>query len=55
MFHSRFGKINEFGWLDLEGSSADTGIQFNLTEFKEECQTRGFNLTVAALEHLEMN
>ena len=36
MFQSRFGKIEEFGWWDLEKNSADAGIQFNLTDFKEE-------------------
>ena len=40
MFQSRFGKIDQFGWGDLERISADAGTQFTLTEFKEECQTR---------------
>ena len=35
MFQSRFGKIDEFGWWDLERISADAGTQFILTEFKE--------------------
>ena len=34
MFHSRFGKIDQFGWWDLERISADAGPQFTLTEFK---------------------
>ena len=34
MFQYRFGKINEFGWWDLERISEDTGFQFTLTEFK---------------------
>ena len=33
MFQSRFGKIDQFGWLDLEGISADAGTQFTSTEF----------------------
>ena len=37
MFQSRFGKIDEFGWWDLERISGDTGTQFTSTEFKEEC------------------
>ena len=41
IFQSRFGKINQFGWWDLERISADSGTQFTSTEFKEECQTRG--------------
>ena len=36
MFQYRFGKIDEFGWCDLEIISADTGMQFTSAEFKEE-------------------
>ena len=35
MFQSRFGKIDQFGWWDLERVSADAGTQFTLTDFKE--------------------
>ena len=35
MFQSRFGKIDESGWWDLEIISADTGTQFTLTDFKQ--------------------
>ena len=35
MFQSRFVQIDEFGWWDLEMFSADAGMQFILTEFKE--------------------
>ena len=55
MFQSRFGKIDQFGWWDLERISVDAGTQFTLTEFKEECQIRGVCLTLAAPEHQEMN
>ena len=55
MFQSRFGKIDQFGWWDLEIFSADAGTQFTSTEFKEECQNRGVRLTLAASEHQEMN
>ena len=55
MFQSRFGKIYEFGWWDLEIISSDAGTQFTSTEFKQECQTRGVHLTLAAPEHQEMN
>ena len=51
MFQSRFGKIDQFGWWDLERISADAGTQFTSTEFKEECQTRGVHLTLEAPEH----
>ena len=55
MFQSRFRKIDEFGWWDLEIISADAGTQFTLTEFKEECQTHGVCLTLVAPEHQDMN
>ena len=55
MFQSRFGKIDQFGWWDLERISADAGTQFTSTKFKEECQISGVRLTLAALEHQEMN
>ena len=37
IFQSRFGKIDQFGWWDLEIISADAGTQFTSTEFKDEC------------------
>ena len=55
MFQSRFGKIDQFVWWDLEIISADAGTQFTSTEFKDECQTRGVSLKLAAPEHQEMN
>ena len=41
MFQSRFGKIDQFGWWDLERISADAGTKFTSTEFKYECQNHG--------------
>ena len=35
MFKSRFRKIDQFGWWDLERISADAGTQVTSTEFKE--------------------
>ena len=55
MFHPRLGKINQFGWWGLEIISADAGTQFTSTEFKDECQTRGVRLTLAAPENQETN
>ena len=55
MFQSRFGKIDQFGWWDLERISADADTQFTSTESKDECQTRGVHLTLAAPEHQDMN
>ena len=55
MFQSRFGKMDQFGWWDLERISVDAGTQFTSTEFKYECQTCGVCLTLAAPEYQEMN
>ena len=55
IFQSRFGKIDEFGWWNLERISVDAGTQFTSTEFKEECQNRGVHLTLAAPGNQEMN
>ena len=55
MFQSRFGKIEQFGWWDLERISVYAGTQFTTTDFKEEFQTRRVRLTLAASEHQEMN
>ena len=35
MFKSIFGKLYKFGWWDFERISADAGLQFTSTEFKE--------------------
>ena len=55
MFQSIFGKIDEFGWWYLEIISAYAGTQFTSTELKQECQTHGVHLTLAAPEYQEMN
>ena len=55
MFQSRFGQMDQFGRWDLEIISSDAGTEFTLTEFKDECQTRGVRLTLAAPEHQDMN
>ena len=55
MFQSRFGKIDEFGWWDLERISSDAGTHFTSADFKQECQTRGVCLVLAAHEYQDMN
>ena len=45
-FQSISGKIDAFGWWDLEIISADAGSQFILTDFKEEYQTCRIHLTL---------
>ena len=41
-------KLDMFQWYILEIISADEGTQFTSTEFKDECQTHGVHLTLAA-------
>ena len=48
MFQSISEKIDEFRWWDFEIISADSGMQFTSTDFKQELQTRGVHLTLAA-------
>ena len=55
MFLSRFGKLDKSFWWDLERISEYAGSQFTSTEFKEEFQTCGFHLMLAAPEHQEIN
>ena len=55
IFHSRFGKIVEFGQWDLETISADACTKFTSTEFKDECHTRSVYLTLEDPESLETN
>ena len=49
IFQSRFKKIDEFGWWDLEIISADAGKKFTSTEFEGEFQTHSVNLTLVDL------
>ena len=51
ILQSRSGRIDEFGWWDLEKISAYAGTQFTFTYFKEEYQTCGIHLTLAAPKH----
>ena len=51
MFQSRSGKIDQFVWWYLERISTDADMQFTSTEFKEEFQTRGVRLALAAPEN----
>ena len=55
MFQSRFGKIDEFRWWDLEIILAGSGTQFTSMDFKEECRICRVNLTLAAPKHQLMN
>ena len=51
MFQSISGKIDEFGWWDLEIIPADTLSQFTSVKVKEEFQTSRVQLPLAAPGH----
>ena len=55
MIQSIYGRIDEFGWWDLQKNSADSGTKFISMEFQDKCQTHGVHLALAAQEHQEMN
>ena len=40
-FQSIFGKLDEFGWWDMERIQTDAGTQFNSKEFQEGLFVRG--------------
>ena len=51
MFKSIFGKIDEFGWWDLEIISVDAGTQVTSTELQDEFQTCGVWIRLVATQH----
>ena len=55
MFQSRFDKIYEFNWWDLERISAYAGKWFTSTDFQDECQIHGVRLMLVAPEHRKNN
>ena len=55
IFQSIFGKVNEFGWWDMEIIQNDSGTQFTSKEFQEGISVRGVRLELAAPDHQEIN
>ena len=55
MFQATFGKVDEFGWWDMERIKTDAGTQFNSKEFQEYLSVSGVKLALAAPYHQEMN
>ena len=54
-FQKRFGKLDEFGWQDMERIKTDSGMQFTSKEFQESLSVSGVRLTLSAPDHQEMN
>ena len=55
MFQEIFGKIDEFGWWDMERIKTDAGTQFTSKEFQERLSVHGLQLSPAAPYHQETN
>ena len=55
LFQGIFGKLDEFGWWDMEIIQTDTGMRLTPKEFQEGIYIRGFPVALAAPDHQEMN
>ena len=55
MFQAIFGKLDEFGWWDMEIIQTDDCTQFTSKDFQEGISVRGVLLVLAEPEHQEMN
>ena len=51
IFQARFGKVDEFGWWDLEIIQTDSGKKFTSKDFKERISVHGVHPNLAALDH----
>ena len=55
MFQARFGKVDEFGWWDMERIQTDAGTQFNAKQFQEGISVSVIRLELAEPDHKEVN
>ena len=55
IFQERFGKVDKFGWWDIERIQTDAGMQFTSKYFQEDLYVRGLRLALAAPDHHEMS
>ena len=55
MFKSIFGRVDEFGWWDMERIQTDSSTQFTSKEFQWGLSVCGVRLTLAAPYHQEIN
>ena len=51
VFQSIFGKVDEFGWWDMEIIQTDAGMQFTSKEFQEVLSVHGVLLALLAPYH----
>ena len=54
IFQARFGKVDEFGWWDMENQT-DTVTQFIYKYFHEGIYIHGVKLALLAPDHHKMN
>ena len=55
MFQSRFGKVDEFVWWDMEIFQTDAGTQFTYNEFQECLSAIELQLSLEAPDLQEIN
>ena len=51
MFRARYGKVDEFGWWDMDRIKTDAGTQFTSKEFQEGISVIGVRLSLAAPDY----
>ena len=54
-FQAIFGKVDDFGWWDMERIQTETGTKFTSKEFQEGLSVRGVRLELVALYHKQMS
>ena len=55
MFQAWFGKVDVFGWWDLERIQTESGTQFTSKEFQEGLSISGVQIKLAAPDHQKSN
>ena len=55
MFQEIFGKVDEFGWWDMEIIKTDTGTQFTSKEIQEGLSVHRVQLSFVSTDHQETN
>ena len=51
MFQARFGKLDEFGWWDMDRIQTDSGTQFTSKNFQEGLYICGVQLALVTPDH----
>ena len=55
IFQTIFGKVDEFGWWDMEIIQTDVGTQFTTNDFQEGLYVRGVRLALTEPYHQQIN